>query len=327
MARSIKPLTVTRLSANFSTKISQEQPCKEPVPLEKKSAFAKKLSKGEWVTSVEIVPPRGFGLSSTIKKARQCKDAGIDAINIPDGPRASSRISPMITAQQILTCSNIEPILHFCTRDKNLIGIQADLLGCAAVGIHNILFITGDPPKLGDYPFASAVFDVDSIGVVDIQRKLNCGIDLGGKSFEPPTQALIGVGADPSALDMKRELERTQNKIKTGAEFIITQPVFDVDALFRFMEKLHPLPVPLIAGIWPLASYRNAEFMHNEVPGVNVPEHAMARMAKWSTKEDQRKEGISIARESIERIHKNVQGIQVSAPFGNVNTAIAVMEF
>ena len=163
--------------------------------------------------------------------------------------------------------------------------MQADILGCAAVGIRNILFITGDPPKLGDYPFASAVFDVDSIGVVSIQHKLNRGIDVGGKAINQPTKTLIGVGADPNSLDMKREIRRTFEKVDAGAEFIITQPVFEVAPLLSFLKKIEQLRIPVLAGIWPLASFRNAEFMKNEVPGVIVPDEIMELMAKAETKQ------------------------------------------
>jgi len=234
-------------------------------------------------------------------------------------------MSPLITALRIQQEANIETILHFCCRDRNLIGMQADLLGCAAAGLRNILFITGDPPKLGDYPFASAVFDADSIGMSKLQAQLNRGIDLGGQSLEAPTQAVIGVGADPNALDLDRELQRLKQKYEAGAEFIITQPVFDPDALLRFMEKIQDFKLPVIAGIWPLASYRNALFMRNEVPGVVVPDAIMDKMASMEGKEDQRRLGIEIARASVERIRADINGIQVSAPFGNVQTAMEVL--
>ncbi len=325
MARSIRPMSVSEYTKRVSLSIPEER-FQEPVPMDQKSNFGAKLAKGEWVTSVEIVPPRGFDLDKTIEKAKKCREAGIDAINIPDGPRASSRISPLVTAEQILRKARIEPILHFCCRDKNLIGMQADLLGCAATGIRNILFITGDPPKLGDYPFASAVFDVDSIGVVRIQDKLNRGIDLGGKAISQPTQTLIGVGADPNSLDMKREIRRIFEKAEAGAEFIITQPVFEVEPLLSFLEKIKELNIPVLAGIWPLASYRNAEFMKNEVPGVIVPDEVMERMAKADAKQAQKEEGIRIARKIVAKIRGYVAGIQVSAPFGNVGTAIDVIK-
>jgi homocysteine S-methyltransferase len=204
--------------------------------------------------------------------------------------------------------------------------MQADLLGCACQGINNILFITGDPPKLGDYPFASAVFDVDSIGIIKVADKLNHGLDIGGKSIGVPTPIFPGAGADPNAIDMERELRRTREKVEAGAEYLITQPVFAVEPLLRFMDKISDLNVPVIAGIWPLASYRNAEFLKNEVPGVTIPDEIMERMAKADNKDDQRKIGIEIAREAVEKLRSSIQGIQVSAPFGNVNSAIAVIK-
>ncbi len=324
MARSVNPLAKAS-KASLVVARGSETPLKEPVPTAQKSSFAAKLASGKWVSTIEIVPPQGYMLEQTIAKAKQCKDAGIDAINIPDGPRASSRVSPMVTATRIQSEAGIEAILHFCCRDKNLIGMQADLLGCASLAINNILFITGDPPKLGDYPFASAVFDVDSIGMVRIVSRMNRGVDIGGKPFDPPTKTLMGVGADPNAIDMAREIKRTREKIEAGAEFLITQPVFSVEALLKFLDAVPELSkIPVIAGIWPLASYRNAEFMRNEVPGVVVPDSVMARMAAAKSKEEQREEGIKIARESVAGIRSRINGIQVSAPFGNVGTAIAV---
>jgi len=204
--------------------------------------------------------------------------------------------------------------------------MQSDLLGCATADIKNVLFVTGDPPKLGDYPCASAVFDADSIGMVKIQSNLNKGIDLGGNALTKKKEALIGVGADPNAIDFEREIRRIKEKIEAGAEFIITQPVFNTDSLFAFFEKISKYNIPFIAGIWPLASYRNAEFMRNEVPGVVVSDKIMERMANVYTKDEQRQEGINIARESITAIKNHIQGVQVSAPFGNVNTAISVLK-
>jgi len=325
LVRSIKPLARSECKLDMQITVKEEETM-PPIPMAEKSLFAAKLSRGEWVTSVEITPPRGFDLSSTVQKSIQCREAGVDAINLPDGPRASSRISSLVAAIEIKEKAGIEPILHCCCRDKSLIGLQADILGCACKKINNILFITGDPPKLGDYPFSSGVFDVDSIGMVKIQERLNRGLDLGGKALGAQTSVLIGVGADPNALDMEREYRRTCEKVESGAEFIITQPVFAVEPLLAFLDRIAHLKVPVVAGIWPLASYRNAEFMRNEVPGVVVPDEIMARMAKAQTKEEQRDEGIRIARESIEAIRSRIQGVQVSAPFGNVATAIAVIK-
>ena len=194
------------------------------------------------------------------------------------------------------------------------------------MNINNILFITGDPPKLGDYPFASGVFDIDSIGLIKIQNRLNHGLDLIGKPIPQQTAAVIGAGADPNAIDMEREIRRTREKIEAGAEYIVTQPVFDPDALLRFIDNVPELAeIPVIAGIWPLASLRNAEFMKNEVPGVTVPDSVIERMSAFSTKEEQLEVGIAIARESIEKIRHAVGGVQISAPFGRVEIAIRVI--
>lgn len=324
LARSIRPLARSEYRPELKVTVNEEETM-EPVPLAEKSRLGRKLAAGEWITSVEITPPRGFDLASTVQKAIQCRDAGVDAINIPDGPRASSRISPIVTAVEIQDKAGIETILHCCCRDKNLIGLQADILGCACKKVNNILYITGDPPKLGDYPFSSGVFDVDSIGMVKIQSRLNRGLDLGGKALGARTSIVIGVGADPNAIDQEREYRRTCEKVEAGAEFIITQPVFAVEPLLVFLDRIAHLRVPVIAGIWPLSSYRNAEFMRNEVPGVVVPDAIMTRMGNAGTKDEQREEGIKIARESISGIRHRIQGIQVSAPFGNVGTAIEVI--
>lgn len=324
LARWIHPMARSMDSRDLFAKPA-EAPEQEEVPVEQRSSFAAKIMRREWVTNVEIVPPQGYMLDQTIEKAKLCREAGFDAINIPDGPRASSRLSTLVTAYQIQQQAGIEAILHQCCRDKNLIGMQAELLGCAQLNVNNILFITGDPPKLGAYPFASGVFDLDSIGMIKLQKRLNRGLDIAGKSVGTVTKAFIGAGADPNAIDREREIRRTREKIQAGAQFIITQPVFDVEALLRFMDAVPELAdTPLIAGIWPLASLRNAEFMKTEVPGVTVPDSILERMGAARTKEDQRQVGIDIAREAVAAIRNRVSGIQVSAPFGNVKTAIAV---
>ena len=299
---------------------------KPAMPLTQRSRLAASLAARKWVTSVELLPPRGYDLSSTIARSRTLHEHGIDAVNIPDGPRATARISPLVTALRIQQEAQIEAVLHFCCRDRNLIGMQADLLACAACGIHNLLFVTGDPPKLGDYPHATGVFDTDSIGMTAVQRRLNHGIDLGGQAIDPPTAAVIGVGLDPTALDRRRELDRFRQKLDAGAEFAISQPVFDPEALLRFLDELGDCGIPILAGIWPLASYRNAQFMQNEVPGVEIPEWIMERMAAVEGRDEQMAMGIRIAQESVARIHHRVAGIQVSAPFGKIETALAVIE-
>ncbi len=324
MAQAIRPLRAAERPVAVAPPTARVKAV-EPVPREERSRLAGRVCAGKWVASVELVPPRGWRLEAMTAKAGLCRERGVDAINIPDGPRASSRISPMVAAAAVQERAGIETILHVCSRDRNLIGIQADLLGCAALGLKNLLFITGDPPKMGDYPSASAVFDADSIGMVEIQRRMNQGIDIGGKPLDPPTAAYIGVGADPGAVDPGRELERLERKVAAGAEFVITQPVFDPAVLLIFIEKIADLKIPVLAGIWPLASYRNAEFMRNEVPGVVVPDRVMRRMALPSSREDQAREGIAIAREALSQVREAVAGVQVSAPLGRVETALAVI--
>ena len=327
IAKMVKPLAKAH-SAKVILKDAAPEVTEQPeVPLTERSRFAWKLAHRTWITTVELVPPRGYDLTDIIEKSRRLCRNGVDAINLPDGPRASSRISPMVVAQRILQEAHIEPILHFCCRDRNLIGMQADLLGCAASGIHNLLFITGDPPKLGLYPDATGVFDTDSIGMVAVQRRLNRGIDLGGQAVNPATKGVIGVGLDPTALDRKRELARFRMKVEAGAEFAITQPVFDPDALISFLDEIGELPIPVIAGIWPLASYRNAEFMKNEVPGVVVPDSTMRRMAAVAkaSKEEQLAVGVEMAREMIAHVRHRVNGIQVSAPFSRIDIVLSVL--
>jgi homocysteine S-methyltransferase len=231
----------------------------------------------------------------------------------------------MVTAVKIQQSADIEAILHFCCRDRNLIGMQSDILGAIAIGLRNLLVITGDPPKMGDYPQATGVFDMDSIALTGVIRNLNRGIDLGGNTFSPPTTLVIGVGANPVATDLKREIEKFKQKVMAGAEFAITQPVFDADTLFRFLEAIEKFRIPVIAGIWPFTSMKNAEFMANEVPGVVVPTKLLERMSNAKTQQQGKAIGVEIARELTEKIYDSVEGFAVSAPFGNVKLSLAVL--
>jgi methionine synthase I (cobalamin-dependent)/5,10-methylenetetrahydrofolate reductase len=298
------------------------------IPMDKKCRFGAKLAAGEKVTSIEITPPRSIDLTPMLEKCQQCHEAGVDAINIPDGPRASARISPMVAALAVEREVGIETVLHYCCRDRNLIGMQSDLLGGYAGGLRNYLIVTGDPPKLGDYPDSTAVFDVDAVGLTQVVTNLNHGVDVGGNPINPPTGILIGVGANPCAVEPTRELQHYLNKIKSGAEYAITQPVFDADALLRFLDAAEEkgASIPVIAGVWPLVSYRNALFLKNEVPGVEVPDALLERMSQAKTKEQGRALGIEIAREIRDRISDRVAGFQVSAPFGIVDLALQVLE-
>ena len=263
-----------------------------------------------------------------LEKVRLCKEAGIDAINIPDGPRASSRISPMVASLVIEKEIGMETILHYCCRDRNLIGMQSDLLGGYAAGLKNYLIITGDPPKLGDYPDATAVFDIDAVGLTKVVYNLNHGQDIAGNVINPPTAILIGVGANPCAVDKEKELQHLYNKYNAGAEYVITQPIFDYKELLKFIENANKkgINLPFVAGIWPLVSLKNALFLKNEVPGVVIPDEVINRMEKAKTKDDGIKIGIDIAREIKEKIHSYVNGYQISAPFGKTELALEVLK-
>ncbi len=326
IVKMVRPLA----KSHASPLVSREAPAVPPraeSPLASRTKLAEKLTAGEWIRTVELIPPCGYDLEQTLAKVRRLAEYGVDAVNLPDGPRASSRISNIAVAERILSEVGLEPILHFCCRDRNLIGMQSELLACALYKIRNILFITGDPPKLGNYPNATGVFDTDAIGLCELQTRLNRGIDLGGGAVDPATDAVIGVGLDPTALNRAREIDRFRRKAEAGAHFAITQPVFDSDILLRFLDELGGAPIPIIAGVWPLTSYRNAVFMGNEVPGVVIPEKIMNRMQEASagSKEDQVKVGIEIARDAVKRIRPYVSGVQVSAPFGRVEISMEVM--
>ncbi len=297
----------------------------EAAPLAKRSALGKALASKEWITAIELVPPIGTDLTAVLNKAKKLMNKDVTVINIPDGPRASSRISAFLTAVEIYRNTGIETIPHICCRDKNLIGLQSELLSSQAAGLRNILAITGDPPKAGNYPDVTGVFDVDSIGLISLSASLNRGVDLGGKSLPDKTTFVIGAGVNPTAQFVEKEIERAFMKADAGVDYFITQPVFDLELLDSFLNRIKGTGVPVIAGIWPLASYRNALFLHNEVPGVTIPEEIMKRMEKQDSKEAARNEGILIAKYSIEQMKNKIAGIQVSPPFGRIDTALEVM--
>ena len=295
---------------------------------EDRSRWSAKIARGEFVTSVEVLPPKGCDAQKTLESIRLLKGAGVDGVNIPDGPRAQTRMSAQATAVLVEREIGIEAVLHYCCRDRNLLGMMSDLLGAAALGLHNLLIITGDPPKMGPYPDATAVFDIDAIGLTNMVNKLNHGLDLGNNPIGLPTAFSIGVGVNPGAVNMEEEIRRFEWKVEAGAEYAITQPVFDTAQLKRFLEMIDHVRIPIIAGIWPLVSFRNAEFLHNEVPGVEVTPEILERMrvASEKGKEEAREEGIAIARESLLEVRDVIQGVQVSAPFGNVKYALEVFE-
>ncbi|HKP36392.1 MAG TPA: bifunctional homocysteine S-methyltransferase/methylenetetrahydrofolate reductase [Pyrinomonadaceae bacterium] len=298
------------------------------VPAEERSNWARKIATGEFVTTVEVLPPKGCNPWKTLDAIRLLKDAGVDGVNIPDGPRAQTRMGAMATALMVQREVGIEPVLHYCCRDRNLLGMMSDLLGAAALGLRNLLLITGDPPKMGPYPDATAVFDIDAIGLTNMVNKLNHGLDIGDNPIGEPTSFSIGVGVNPGAVNMDEELRRFEWKIEAGAEYAITQPVFDTQQLRHFLKAIESFRIPIVAGIWPLVSFRNAEFLHNEVPGVQVTPEIMERMRKASaiSKEAGRDEGLKIGRESLVEVREFIQGVQVSAPFGNVKYALEVFD-
>ncbi len=298
------------------------------VPAEERSNWARKIATGEFVTTVEVLPPKGCNPWKTLDAIRLLKDAGVDGVNIPDGPRAQTRMGAMATALMVQREVGIEPVLHYCCRDRNLLGMMSDLLGAAALGLRNLLLITGDPPKMGPYPDATAVFDIDAIGLTNMVNKLNHGLDIGDNPIGEPTSFSIGVGVNPGAVNMDEELRRFEWKIEAGAEYAITQPVFDTQQLRDFLKRIESFRIPIVAGIWPLVSFRNAEFLHNEVPGVQVTPEIMERMRNASaiSKEAGRDEGLKIGRESLIEVREFIQGVQVSAPFGNVKYALEVFD-
>lgn len=297
----------------------------EPLAIEKRSRIGAKLAGGEFVTLVEVVPPKGVNASKEIEGARYLKSVGIDAINIPDSPRASARMSNQALCLLIQQQVGIETVLHYSCRDRNVLGIQSDLLGACAIGIRNLICITGDPPKMGNYPDATAVFDVDAIGLVNIVRNLNHGLDVGSNPMGNATSFVIGVGANPGAPNLDEEIRRFEFKVEAGAEYAVTQPVFDLKLLENFLRRIEHCRIPVLAGIWPLVSVRNAEFMKNELR-VSVPDSILARMSAASSAEAARAEGVAIAREMLIAVRDEVQGAQISAPLGRYSSAADVLE-
>ncbi len=300
----------------------------KPIPtiaLEQRSPLGARLAGGEFIAMVEIVPPKGIDIRKEVEGARFLKSVGVDAVNIPDSPRASARMSNQALSLLIQREVGMEAILHYTCRDRNVLCIQSDLLGAAAVGIRNLLCVTGDPPKMGNYPDATAVFDVDSIGLVNIVHSLNRGLDLGGNPIGTATGFVVGVGANPGLTDMDEEIRRFEYKVEAGAEYAITQPVFDLRLLENFLRRIEHCRIPVIAGIWPLVSVRNAEFMKNELR-VSVPDSIVERMAKAQTPDAARAEGVAIAREMLIAVRHTVQGAQISAPLGRYSSAVDVLE-
>src|ERR1700730_4793676 len=295
------------------------------IPMAERSRLGARIAAGEFVTMVEIVPPKGIDIRKEIEGAKFVKSVGVDGVNIPDSPRASARMSNQALALLMQQEVGIEAILHYTCRDRNVLGIQSDLLGAAATGIRNLICITGDPPKMGNYPDATAVFDVDAIGLVNIVHNLNRGLDIGANPIGAGTSFVIGVGANPGLPNLDEEIKRFEYKVEAGAEYVVTQPVFDLNLLENFLKRIEHCRIPLVAGIWPLVSARNAEFMKNELR-VSVPDEILNRMTNAATPEAAREEGVAIAREMLAALRDRVQGAQISAPQGRYSSAVDVLE-
>jgi homocysteine S-methyltransferase len=297
----------------------------QPVAREEKSALARKMGK-KFVVSVELDPPKGADPGQILDRAQYCKENEVDVINVADGPRASARMSAQSLCVLLQSKVGIDTILHYTCRDRNLLGIQSDLLGAYALGLRNILAITGDPPKLGDYPDATAVYDVDSIGLIRIMDHLDHGCDLAGNLIGPALGIHIGCGADPSKPDAEKEVRRLEDKVAAGAEYIMTQPVYDPRTVENFLGLVRHLKTPILIGILPLYSHRNAEFLHNEVPGMRIPDDIRERMRKAGSGESAQREGVAIARDALAAAREMAQGAYVMPPFNKVELAIQVIE-
>jgi homocysteine S-methyltransferase len=329
MVKAIKPIK-TAPSIQLIAPLEKAKSL-EPAPVEARSPLGAKLARKsvlghKFVVSVEMNPPRGYDVKKVLEAAERLRFQGIDVVNIPDGPRASARISALHLAALIQQWVGMETVLHYTCRDRNLLGMQGDLLGAHAQGLRNILAVTGDPPKLGNYPHVTAVYDVESIGLVRVLQNLNRGVDLAASPIGEPTQFLIGVGVNPGASDLERELRRFRYKVEAGANFCMTQPVYEPELLTTFLDRIADCRIPVLVGILPLASHRNAEFLHNEVPGMQIPEAIRARMRKAGSGEQARAEGIAIAQEALRATRHLVEGVYIMPPFGRIDSALRVLE-
>jgi len=296
------------------------------VALAQKSRLGARIAAGEFAVSVELTAPPGVDVSKTAAQVRELQAAGVDVINIADGPRATARMSNLAVCARLAAETGVEPILHVCCRDRNFLGLNAHLLGAHALGLRNLVIITGDPPKMGDYPFATPVYDVDSVGLLRMAAGLNGGIDPAGKQLGAHTQFVLATGAEPAALDYDREIRRLEEKKAAGAELIMTQPVYDPRTLEKFLDDVAPFGLPVMVGLLPLASHRNAEFLHNEVPGMSIPAEYRTRMARVGSGPEARAEGVKIAQEALASVKHRVAGAYIMPPFNRVDAAVAVLD-
>jgi homocysteine S-methyltransferase len=299
----------------------------QEAPLAERSGLGAKLDRGQFVINAELPPAKGWRPESFVEQAQALKAVGVDSVSVLDGPRARSSVAAIPAATVIERFAGIETIVHYTCRDRNMLGMISDMLGAAAAGLRNLLLVTGDPPRLGPYPDATAVFDIDSIGLTNVVYRLNHGLDPGGNPLGDPTRFVIGVAANQSAVDMERELKRLYWKVDAGADFIVTQPVFEPQGLEAFLRRIEEFRLPVIAGIWPLTSLRNAEFLANEVPGQRVPTGVITRMRKAQERgaDTALAEGVGIAREMFRAARDTVQGVHLSLPRGHVDVAKQVL--
>ncbi len=311
---------------------AEDAPAKElaePIPIRERTPFADKLYGGRFCVSAELDPPRGMDATRSLEGAGLLLEHGIDVINIADGPRAIARMGPAALAQLVKADSGMESVIHYCCRDRNLLGMQMDLIGAHALGLHNILAVTGDPPKMGNFPDATAVFDVDSIGLITFIQMMNRGLDFSNRPLGDRTRFFVGAGCNPAHVDLDLEVDRFGKKIEAGAEYFFSQPVYDADTLFAFLDRTEPFPeVPFLVGILPLASYKNAEFLHNEVPGMQVPESIRQRLLHADDRKHQRRIGIEVAQDALNlcKTHPRICGTYVYPPFGSYRAVMRVVE-
>ena len=298
----------------------------EPVPVAERSVFAAKLARGEFVTSVELNPPRGFDLSKRIAAVKSLVKAGVTTINIADGPRAKVLMSNLAMAHTISHATAVSPIVHVCCRDRNFLGLQSHLLGMHVLGVRNIVVITGDPPKMGPFPNATGVYDVNSIGLLNMVQRFNRGLDPASQSIPEPTAFFAGTGVEPNAADLDTEIHRLELKVGAGAEFVMTQPVYDAEVLHRFLKRTAHINIPILLGLCPLAGLKNAQFLDRHVPGMSVPKSIMKRMESAESRGQGQMEGVQIAREMLDQVRSEVQGVYVMPPFSRHQMAIDVLE-
>ena len=329
MAKSARMLGggVTRVTVAVPAVVSDRPVGVEPTPLAERSAFAAKIAAGQFVVSVEVNPAPGLDPRPALAAARMLLDAGVDIVNVADGPRAMARMSNFAFAMLLLRDYGIEPLMHICGRDRNLLAQMAHLLGAHAAGIRNLVVITGDPPKVGDYPEATAVYDLDSVGLLQMAGNMNRGLDPSGKPLSGgKTSFLSATGFEPGAPDLDKEIRRLELKRAAGADLVMTQPVFQQDVLERVLDRIAHLGMPVMVGVLPLVSYKNAEFLHNEVPGMQIPEPIRERMRRAGPGPEARAEGVRIAREMLFAVRERVQGAYLMPPLGKYELALEVLD-